>query len=148
MNLNELTLNETRFSDPLDHIIQCLELGMLPTLFDVKNAKDELRKLRDKVQYAYEDAYLATNSSKEDVQRWISAEKERAKLSEENKLLKESLKTAVAWAIVNDRGDLYDLRLQQNPHVDQTIVLPLYSNKDEYKKLMSELKKPLDKADK
>lgn len=148
MNLNELTLNDNRFSDPLDHIIQCLELGMLPTLFDVKNAKDELRKLRDKVQYAYEDACLANNSSKEDMQRWISAEKERAKLSEENKLLKQSLNNAVAWARINERGDLYDLRLNRNPHVDETIVLPLYSNQNEYKKLMSELKKPVDKADK
>lgn len=32
----------------------------------------------------------------------------------------------VAWAKINDRGDLYDLRLQNNPYNDQSKVIPLY----------------------
>jgi hypothetical protein len=56
MNLNELTLNESRFSDPLDHIIQCLELGMLPTSFDIKNAKDELSKIREELKKPLDNA--------------------------------------------------------------------------------------------
>lgn len=33
----------------------------------------------------------------------------------------------VAWASVNEKGDLYDLRLQNNPYIDQSIILPLYA---------------------
>lgn len=35
-------------------------------------------------------------------------------------------KNPVAWAKINDRGDLYDLRLQNNPYTDQSKVIPLY----------------------
>lgn len=34
----------------------------------------------------------------------------------------------VAWARKNDRGDLYDLRMIQNPYLDPSIVVPLYSD--------------------
>jgi hypothetical protein len=40
--------------------------------------------------------------------------------------LKESLDSPVAWARTNDRGDLFDLRTQNNPYVDQNTVVPLY----------------------
>jgi len=33
----------------------------------------------------------------------------------------------VAWATVNEKGDLYDLRLRNNPYIDQNSVLPLYA---------------------
>lgn len=32
----------------------------------------------------------------------------------------------IAWAKINERGDLYDLRLQNNPYNDQTKIVPLY----------------------
>jgi hypothetical protein len=32
----------------------------------------------------------------------------------------------VAWARINDKGDLYDLRTQRNPYVDPKTVIPLY----------------------
>jgi len=32
----------------------------------------------------------------------------------------------VAYARINERGDLYDLRKQNNPYVDQKTVVPLY----------------------
>jgi len=147
MNLDKLKLNKNRFSDPLDHIIQCLELGMLPTSFDIRNAKDELRKIKEKISNAYEDAYLANNSAREDLNRWLDAEKDRAKLAEENKALKSSLENIVGWARVNDRGDLYDLRLQRNPHIDETIMLPLYANQEEFKKVAKRLKNSVDNAD-
>lgn len=35
----------------------------------------------------------------------------------------------VAWVRVNDRGDLYDIRLHKNPYVEQATVLPLYVNR-------------------
>jgi len=41
-------------------------------------------------------------------------------------VLKDSLEHPVAWARINDRGDLFDLRTQNNPYVDQNTVVPLY----------------------
>lgn len=35
----------------------------------------------------------------------------------------------VAWVRVNGRGDLYDIRLHNNPYVDPATVLPLYVNR-------------------
>jgi hypothetical protein len=32
----------------------------------------------------------------------------------------------VAWARINERGDLYDLRTQYNPYVDPKTIIPLY----------------------
>lgn len=47
-------------------------------------------------------------------------------LKEKLRSYEESLEKPVAWAKINDRGDLYDLRLQNNPHDDQNRVVPLY----------------------
>jgi hypothetical protein len=33
----------------------------------------------------------------------------------------------VAYAKINDKGDLYDLNLQNNPYYDQTQVVTLYA---------------------
>jgi hypothetical protein len=38
----------------------------------------------------------------------------------------EKLDQPVAWAKINQYGDLYDLRLQNNPYDDQKTVVPLY----------------------
>ena len=32
----------------------------------------------------------------------------------------------VAWARINNEGDIYDLRLQNNPYIDQSKIIPLY----------------------
>lgn len=69
--------------------------------FVVNNAKDQYKKLTED--------YL--NSVKE------------------LETLKNSLAKPVAYARINDRGDLYDLRLQNNPHNDQSTVVPLYRSK-------------------
>ena len=45
--------------------------------------------------------------------------------------LKDSLDNPVAWARINDRGDLFDLRTQNNPYVDQNTVVPLYRKSHE-----------------
>ena len=34
-------------SNPLDYILRCAEQGLVPKLFTVQNAKDELKKLRE-----------------------------------------------------------------------------------------------------
>lgn len=32
----------------------------------------------------------------------------------------------VAYARINEKGDLFDLRLQNNPYIDQNTVIPLF----------------------
>lgn len=51
------------------------------------------------------------------------------KLTEEVENLRKELESykVVAYARINDRGDLYDLRLTNNPFNDQNYVLPLFS---------------------
>jgi len=128
-----------KFAEPLEHILKCYESGLTPTRFDILNAKDELRKIKDQVESLME-SYLKTREiAREDRSRWLGAERDRAKLAEENRLLTESLNNAVAYARINGHGDLYDLRLQKNPYVDQKTVLPLYSNKEEFKRLTESL---------
>lgn len=86
-------------SNPLDYILSCCEQGLVPKLFTVQNAKDELKKLR-----------------------------------EENQRLKSYFARPVAYGLINARYDLYDLRIQNNPENDQTKVVPLYSNREEFLK--------------
>jgi hypothetical protein len=45
---------------------------------------------------------------------------------DELKKLKSVVDTPVAYAKTNNLGDLYDLRLQNNPYDDQNSVVPLY----------------------
>lgn len=42
------------------------------------------------------------------------------------KLQEIKLASPVAWAKTNSRGDLFDLRIQNNPYVDQNTIVPLY----------------------
>lgn len=37
-------------ANPLDYILKCAEQGLIPKLFTVQNAKDELKKLRASLQ--------------------------------------------------------------------------------------------------
>lgn len=91
-----------KLTNPLDYILNCCEQGLIPNKFDILNAKDELRKLKEK-----------------------------------NNDLPYSI---MAYARINKYGDLYDLRTMNNPYVDQKTVLPLYSNREEFKILVDELK--------
>lgn len=85
-------------ANPLDYILRCAEQGLVPKLFNVQNAKDELKKLRNRPEY-----------------------------------------DIAAWARLNQRGDLYDLRICHNPYVDQNIVIPLYFNREEFKEKYGKL---------
>lgn len=69
-------------------------------LFWVNNAKDELKKLRK------------TSDCLE--------------ISETLHKLEDALNHPVAYARINSSGDLYDLRLQNNPFNDQNTVVPLF----------------------
>lgn len=143
MSMNEITLGDssTRLAEPIKHILQCYEVGAFPTQFDIRNAKDELRKLKYFVEELSEQLAEANKLSKENNNRWLNAERDRALLAEENKVLKDSLKNVVAWARTNDRGDLYDMRNQVNPYIDPNTIVPLIRHTESVKSL-------LDNADK
>lgn len=32
----------------------------------------------------------------------------------------------IGWARINDRKDLFDLRLQDNPYIDKKLKIPIY----------------------
>lgn len=104
----------------LDHLIQCCEDAINTghwtlTKFNILNAKDELDKLRQKLKDAYKELFDA------------------------NQALVEAINTnlrykVVAYGLINEKHDLYGLRLQNNPLLDQNTVVPLYSNREEFLK--------------
>lgn len=101
-------------SDPLDYLIQCCETAINTgqwklTKFTVLNAKDELNKLRAKIKDFAKEAFDANEFAVKEINRNLEF-------------------TIVAWARKNDRGDLYDIRVVQNPYLDPSIVVPLYSD--------------------
>ena len=57
---------------------------------------------------------------------WVNNAKDELKKLRTKINEQEFLQTPVAYAKTNDRGDLYDLRLQNNPYDDPTKVVPLY----------------------
>lgn len=85
--------------------------------FVVNNAKQELQKLKED----------SKNS-----ERWLSCEKDLAKTRQENKDIKQIFENPVAFGKLNERLDLYDLRLYYNQYDNQTKVVPLYSNREEF----------------
>jgi hypothetical protein len=91
-------------SNPLDYILKCSEQGVVPKLFTVQNAKDELKRLREQLEN-YRNFF------------------------------------PVAWGKTNDRGDLYDLRTQDNPYTSDEICVPLYSNRVEFKDFYAKYRK-------
>lgn len=40
-------------ANPLNYILSCCEQGLVPSAFDILNAKDELKKLREKINDVY-----------------------------------------------------------------------------------------------
>jgi len=107
-------------SNPLDHLLQCCEDAINTghwklTKFNVLNAKDELDKLRQKLKDAYKELFDANQALVEEINNNL-----RYKI--------------VGYGRINDKKDLYDLRLQNNTLLDQETVVPLYSNREEFLK--------------
>lgn len=50
-------------ANPLDYIISCCEQGLVPSNFDILNARDELAKLREKTNDFQVVAWSRLNSS-------------------------------------------------------------------------------------
>jgi hypothetical protein len=58
---------------------------------------------------------------------WVNnAKDELKKLKKELECYRKSFETPVVWAKTNKHNDLFDLRIQNNPYVDQNTVVPLY----------------------
>jgi hypothetical protein len=120
------------YSNPIDYLIRWFESAVHTgqwkiSKFTILNAKDELKRLRQDQEH-----YQALKDKDGDTNRWLSCEKELAILKEENKKLKQIFENPVAYCKTNDRHDLYDLRIMNNPYNDQTKVVPLYSNREEF----------------
>jgi len=121
----ELATYMEKHSNPLESIID-FAWASGADMFWVNNAKDELKKLRQE-----------NSKVKEQVKEWsmevfranqfaVEQTNEYLNLSEQKQKLDDSLSNPVAYARINDRGDLFDLRLQNNPYIDQETVVPLY----------------------
>jgi len=102
-------------SNPIDFLIE-FAWANGASVDIVNSAKNELKQL------------------KEDNNRWLNCEQELFSL-------KKIFEQPVAWGRTNDRGDLYDLRTQDNPYTPDEICVPLYSNKVEYKDFFAKFRK-------
>lgn len=116
-NLKE-RIKMKEISNPLDYLIECCDSAINTgkwklTRFTVLNAKDELKKIRQKIHDMTQEAFDANKFATEEMSRNLDYE-------------------VVGWARINDRGDIYDLRVIHNQYVDQSTVLPIYANKKEY----------------
>ncbi len=123
-------------SNPLDYLIQCCETAINTgkwniTRFTLLNAKDELKRLRQSKLDLAQDAFNANQNSADDNNRWLSCESELSKLKEK---INSIFSQPVAYALTNEHNDLYNLSLHYNPYADQSRLIPLYSNKEEFLK--------------
>lgn len=87
--------------------------------FIVNNAKDELKKLKEKSKEMALEAFRANQFAVEQTTQYLEQ-------AEKLDSLKSCLDHPVAYAKINDLGDLYDLRFQNNPYDNQNKVVPLY----------------------
>jgi hypothetical protein len=124
-------------SNPLDYLIQCCETAVNTghwklTKFNVLNAKNELQKLRKGKRDLAQDAFNANKNSVDDNNCWLSCEKELVALKEKINLI---FSKPVAYGLINDRHDLYNLTLHYNRFDDKDDkLIPLYSNREEFLK--------------
>jgi hypothetical protein len=122
-------------SNPLDYLIQCCEIAITTgkwklNKFTILNAKDELQRLRQLKTELAQDVFYANQNSVEDNNRWLSCEKELVSLKEKINLI---FSKPVAYGLINDRHDLYNLTLHYNRFLDKDDkLIPLYSNREEF----------------
>jgi hypothetical protein len=122
-------------SNPLDYLIQCCETAINTgrwnlTRFTILNAQNELKKLRETKKDLAQDAFNANQESADNTNRWLSCEKELVALKEKIKTI---FSQPVAYGLINDRHDLYNLTLHYNRFDDKDDkLIPLYSNREEF----------------
>lgn len=105
-------------SNPIEYLIEFAWANGADR-FVVNNAKDELKKLKEKSKEWVAEVYRANEFAVEQTNEYLD-------ISKQMQDLKDSLGKPVAWATINDRGDLFDLRLQNNPYLDQNKTISLY----------------------
>ena len=124
-----------QISNPLDYLIQCCETAINTgrwnlTKFTILNAKDELQRLRQSKVDLAQDAFNANEESIDNTNRWLSCEKELVALKEKINTI---FSKPVAYGLINDRHDLYNLTLHYNRFLDKDDkLIPLYSNREEF----------------
>lgn len=124
--LRKLKLNKSYYQgdEALDKLISLCEKAistgkwsLTPSV--IENAKANLMQIRGAKTDLAQEIYQAHNFATEEMNLYLETAKELGDL-------KKSLNHPVAWAKTNDSGDLYDLRLQNNPYNDQSRMVPLY----------------------
>ena len=105
-------------SNPIEYLIEFAWANGADR-FVVNNAKDELKKLKENTKEWAIEVYRANEFAVEQTNEYLE-------ISKQMQELKDSLEKPVAWARINDRGDLFDPRLCNNIHIDQNSVVPLY----------------------
>lgn len=85
----------------------------------INDAKNNLAQLKASKKALAKETFSANQFATEEMNLYLETAKELGSLQK-------SLANPIAWARINERGDLYDLRLQNNPYNDQTKIVPLY----------------------
>lgn len=114
----ELASYMEKHANPIESIID-FAWASGADMFFVQNAKDELKRLREKNKEWANETFQANKFAVEQTNQYLE-------IVLEIQNLKDSLANPVAWAKINEKGDLYDLRLQNNPYYDQTKIVPLF----------------------
>lgn len=110
--------NNMKNANPLESIIDFAWANGADR-FWVNNAKDELKKLRLRLIELDSEIVKSHRTETEELNLYLDTAKELGDIEK-------SLDVPVAWAKINDRGDLYDVRLQNNPYDNQNKIVPLY----------------------
>lgn len=114
----ELASHMDKNSDPIETIID-FAWAAGADMFWVNNAKDDLKRLRQNCAELRNEVNKSHAFGTEEVNLYLETAKELGDIQK-------SLAQPVAYAKINERGDLYDLRLQNNPYNDQNKIVPLY----------------------
>jgi hypothetical protein len=138
-----------KYSNPLDYLISCCEQSLTDRKlqldqFTINNAKDELKKLRDSMKAAEQYWANAKSFAISETKRWLSCESDRCSIQEKHRELSKNLQNPVAWGKVNSQGDLYDLRVQDNPYIPEEMIVPLYSDIVQFKDFYQKYRKNND----
>jgi len=122
------------------HMLQLYFISMISNIEEYENWEDSIRhtfiemasymdKNSDPIDSIIEFA-LSSGADK----FWVNnAKDELNKLRQEVDNLRKQLDKPVAWARINERGDLYDPRLTLNPYINTQIIVPLYAYRKGYK---------------
>jgi len=92
------------------------------------------------IDYLIELCETAINTGKWNLTKFtiLNAKDELRRLRQTNKNVNYD---NVAWASINDRGDLFNLTTHYNRFQDENTILPLYCDKQEFKEKYDKLSK-------